>query len=32
MMELYVVRVIRDEEGKMTGSEMGVLRKALKKD
>lgn len=32
MMELYVVRVIRDENGKMTGSEMGVLRKALKRD
>lgn len=32
MMELYVVRVIRNAEGKLEKTEMGVLRKALKRD
>lgn len=33
MMELYVIRIIRDEKsGKMINTEMGVLRKALKQD
>lgn len=32
MMELFVIKVLRDENGKMKGSEMGVLRKALKRD
>lgn len=32
MMELYVIQVKRDSEGKLIGTEMGVLRKALKRD
>lgn len=32
MLEMYIVQVKRDESGKMTGTELGVLRKALKED
>jgi hypothetical protein len=32
MMELYAIQVKRDENGKLIGTEMGVLRKALKRD
>jgi len=32
MLEMYIVQVKRDESGKMVGTELGVLRKALKED